>query len=270
MLALKVLPKRLYHSDNKDPQRIMGIFDDLTTLVTLGIAVFIFFRLRSVLGKRTGHQPPPLDPRETRELPGARRTIKGDKDGRDNIVTLPRKGAKDASVEDAGRVVSRAQAVVDELAKPGTKLNTGLREIVAADPSFEPGPFLEGAKMAYEMIVTAFADGDRKALRNLLSREVFEGFSSAITDRESKGEQVRSSFVGIDSASIVGAELLRNDAQVTVRFVSQIVSSTHAADGSLIDGDPDQVAEVTDVWTFARDVRSKDPNWKLVATESGA
>jgi predicted lipid-binding transport protein (Tim44 family) len=270
MLALKLLPKRLYHSDNKDPRRIMSIFNDLTTLVTLAIAVFIFFRLRSVLGKRTGHQPPPLDPRDTKELPGARRTAKGDKDPRDNIVTLPRKGAKDTQVEDAGRVVSRAQAVVDELAKPGTKLNTGLREIVAADPSFEPGPFLDGAKMAYEMIVTAFADGDRKALRNLLSKEVFEGFSSAIAEREAKGEQVRSTFVGIDSASIVGAELLRSDAQVTVRFVSQIVSSTHAADGTLVDGDPEQVAEVTDVWTFARDVRSKDPNWKLVATEAGA
>ena len=97
-----------------------------------------------------------------------------------------------------------------------------------------------------------------------------EGFSSAITDREAKGEQVRSTFVGIDSAAIVGAELLRSDAQVTVRFVSQIVSSTHAADGTLVEGDPEQVAEVTDVWTFARDVRSKDPNWKLVATEAGA
>ncbi|MCU0790312.1 MAG: Tim44/TimA family putative adaptor protein [Nitratireductor sp.] len=245
----------------------MSIFEDLTTLVTLAIAVFIFFRLRSVLGKRTGHQPPPLDPRDAGELPGTRRAPKN---ARDNIVTLPRKGAKEGAAEEAGRTVSRAEAVVDELAKPGTKLNAGLREIVAADPSFEPGPFLDGAKMAYEMIVTAFADGDRKALRNLLSREVFEGFSAAISERESKGEQVRSSFVGIDSASIVGAELLRNDAQVTVRFVSQIVSSTHAADGTVVDGDPEQVAEVTDVWTFARDVRSKDPNWKLVATEAGS
>ncbi len=244
----------------------MSIFEDLTTLVTLAIAVFIFFRLRSVLGKRTGHQPPPLDPRDAGELPGARRPAKA---SRDNIVTLPRRGAKDG-VADEGRIVTRAEAVVDELAKPGTKLNTGLREIVAADPAFEPGSFIDGAKMAYEMIVTAFADGDRKALRNLLSREVYDGFSAAITERETKGEQVRSSFVGIDSAKIVGAELLRSDAQVTVRFVSQIVSSTHAADGSLIEGDPEQVAEVTDVWTFARDVRSKDPNWKLVATEAGS
>ncbi len=244
----------------------MSIFEDLTTLVTLAIAVFIFFRLRSVLGKRTGHQPPPLDPRDAGELPGARRPAKA---SRDNIVTLPRRGAKDG-VADEGRVVTRAEAVVDELAKPGTKLNTGLREIVAADPGFEPGSFIDGAKMAYEMIVTAFADGDRKALRNLLSREVYDGFSAAISERETKGEQVRSSFVGIDSAKIVGAELLRSDAQVTVRFVSQIVSSTHAADGTLIDGDPEQVAEVTDVWTFARDVRSKDPNWKLVATEAGS
>ena len=239
----------------------MGIFDDLTTLVTLAIVVFIFIRLRSVLGKRTGHQPPPLDSANNSVLSASRKKSK------DNIVTLPRRAAP---LEPEPKTLSRAEAVVDELAKPGTKLNKSLKEIISIDPAFETGPFLEGAKMAYEMIVTAFADGDRKALRNLLSREVFEGFASAIDAREAKGEQVHSSFIGIDSASIVGAEVVRKDAQITVRFVSQIVSATHAADGKIIEGDTEQVAEVTDVWTFARDMDSRDPNWKLVATESGS
>ena len=238
----------------------MGIFDDLTTIVTLAIVVFIFIRLRSVLGKRTGHQPP-MDSADNSVLSASRKKSK------DNIVTLPRRAAP---AEPEPKTLSRAEAVVDELAKPGTKLNKSLKEIISIDPAFETGPFLEGAKMAYEMIVTAFADGDRKALRNLLSREVFEGFASAIDAREAKGEQVHSSFIGIDSALIVGAEIVRMDAQITVRFVSQIVSATHAADGKIIEGDTEQVAEVTDVWTFARDMGSRDPNWKLVATESGS
>lgn len=237
----------------------MSIFNDPTTLILIAVTVFILLRLRSVLGKRDGHTPPPFDP----GAPGNPANRNGVKD---NIVTLPRKGA---AAEPEGRTSTRAQSVIDEIAKPGTGLNDSLREVSQADPSFEPAPFSEGAKMAYEMIVTAFADGDRKALRNLLSREVFEGFNAAIAEREAKGEQVRSSFVGIDSATIVGAEMQKSEAHVTMRFVSQIVSATLDAEGKVIDGDSEQVAEVTDVWTFARDTRSRDPNWKLVATESG-
>ena len=233
----------------------MGIFGDLTTLVTLAIAVFIFFRLRAVLGKRTGHQRPPFDPNEARREKPAVSNGNGE-----NVVTLPsrrRGGEENAHV-----------TVADTIAKPGTKLNDQLRELVAADRDFDPERFIEGAKMAYEMIVTAFADGDRKTLRNLLSREVYEGFANALSERESRGEEIRSSFVGIDSADIRAAEISGGDAHVTVRFVSQIISATYNGKGELIDGDPDQIAEVIDIWTFARDIRSKDPNWKLVATGS--
>ena len=237
----------------------MNIFGDLTTLVTLAIAVFIFLRLRSVLGKRTGHQRPPFDPRELRRPPA------GDRSGRtsDNIVTLPKRtGEAEIATE------NETEAAVNEIAKPGTKLNRQLKDVIATDPSFNPKTFLEGAKLAYEMIVTAYADGDRKTLRNLLSREVYDGFSNAISEREARNEQVHASFVGIDSAKITSAELNKNDVHVTARFVSQIISATYDADGKVIDGDPEQVAEVTDIWTFARDTRSRDPNWKLVATES--
>ncbi len=136
-----------------------------------------------------------------------------------------------------------------------------------ADQSFDPKGFVEGAKMAYEMIVMAYADGDRKTLKNLLSKDVFDGFVQAISDRESKSEKIQSSFVGIDKADIVGAEMKGSDAHITLRVVSELISATRNKAGEVIDGDPETVAEVKDVWTFARDTRSKDPNWKLVATE---
>ena len=167
-----------------------------------------------------------------------------------------------------GAEAENAYAVVDAVAKPGTELNRGLRAIRDADPSFDPKVFVDGAKMAYEMIVMAYADGDRRTLKNLLSREVYDGFVAAISDRESRNEKIQSSFVGIDKAEIVNAEMKGSEAHVTLRVVSQLVSATRNAAGEVIDGDPETVAEVKDVWTFARDTRSRDPNWKLVATEA--
>ena len=119
------------------------------------------------------------------------------------------------------------------------------------------------------MIVTAYAEGDRRTLRNLLSREVFEGFDAAISEREKRGETVETRFVSIDNADITGAEMRGRSAQVTVRFLSQLVSATRDKQGNVVDGNAEKVSEVTDVWTFARDVGSRDPNWKLVATEAG-
>ena len=118
------------------------------------------------------------------------------------------------------------------------------------------------------MIVMAYADGDRRTLKNLLSREVFDGFVAAIADRESRSEKIQSSFVGIDKADIVNAEMKGSEAHVTLRIVSELISATRNSAGEVIDGDPETVAEVKDVWTFARDTRSRDPNWKLVATEA--
>ena len=118
------------------------------------------------------------------------------------------------------------------------------------------------------MVVTAFAEGDRKSLKNLLSREVYDGFVSAIAQREGRGETIVFRFVGIDKAEITDAALKGNTEQVTVRFNSKLISATHDKAGAVIDGDPVHVGYVTDIWTFARDINSRDPNWKLVATES--
>jgi predicted lipid-binding transport protein (Tim44 family) len=119
------------------------------------------------------------------------------------------------------------------------------------------------------MIVLAYAEGDRRTLKNLLSRDVYEGFEAAIRERETKGEIVETRFVAIDKSDIAGVELRGRTAQITVRFVSQLISVTRDKSGNVIEGNAEKVTDVTDVWTFARDLSSRDPNWKLVATEAG-
>jgi predicted lipid-binding transport protein (Tim44 family) len=231
----------------------MGFFD-FGTIFFLIAAVVIFFQLRNVLGRRTGSERPPFDPYT------ASRTDKDATQKPENVVSLPRKRLP-------GETAAETYAAIDAFAKPDTDLNRGLRTIKDNDPSFDPKGFVDGAKMAYEMIVMAYADGDRKTLKNLLSREVFDGFVAAIGDREAKAEKIQSSFVGIDKADIVSAEMKGGEAHITLRIVSELISATRDKAGAVIDGDPETVAEVKDVWTFARDTRSRDPNWKLVATE---
>ena len=155
------------------------------------------------------------------------------------------------------------------IAEPGSALETSLDAIVKADPGFDLKHFIAGGRQAYEMIVTAYAEGDRRALKNLLSRDVYEGFEQAIRERETRGETSETRFVSIDKSDVTGAELRGQTAHVTVRFVSQLVSVTRDRNGNVIDGNAEKVTDVTDVWTFARDLSSRDPNWKLVATEAG-
>ena len=230
---------------------------NLVTLIFVVAAVFVFLQLRSVLGKRTGRERPPFDPYAAKRESPADKGADASADG-DNVITLPGRG--DARPD--------PYREIDRMAKPGTDLNAGLRAIRDRSPDFDPATFLSGAKTAYEMIVMSFAEGDRKTLKNLLSKEVFDGFAAALDEREAKGETVKSSFIGIDKADVVGAELRDSDALVTIRVVSQMISATHDKDGNVVDGDAEAVVEVKDVWTFARDTRSRDPNWRLVATES--
>ena len=232
----------------------MNAFLDLTSLIFLVIAVVIFWRLRSVLGTRTGNEKPPFDP-----FAGRKAEIEPPPAG-DNVVTLPREGRPDP--RDA--VFAR----IDE-AVPAGSINTGLKAIASADRNFDLDGFMGGARAAYEMIVSAFAAGDRATLKPLLSREVFDGFSGVITEREGRGEKIDFTFVGIDKADVADAGVEGGIAQLTVRFSSQLISVTRGRDGSVVEGDPQKVAEVTDVWTFAREIRSSDPNWKLVATDAG-
>lgn len=229
--------------------------NDFVTIFFLVAAVLIFLQLRSVLGRRTGTEKPPRDLYSPRDA--ATNGTEAPDAGK--VVTLPRRDVMD----DETRF-----AAVDAFAKPDTPLNASLREVVKADPSFNPKEFVGGARAAYEMIVMAFANGDRKALKGLLSPEVYEGFDAAISDRDAKGEKVKSSFVGIEKSDIVNAEVKGFDAVVTIHIVSQMISATYDKADVLVEGDAEQVSEVSDIWTFARDTRSRDPNWKLVATES--
>ena len=230
----------------------MGV-SDFITLFFLVAAVLIFFQLRSVLGRRTGNEKPPFDPYSPRDV------AKGPVTDDNKVVTLPKRG----EAEDENRF-----AEADALAPVDSALNASLRDVMTKDPTFRPKEFLNGARMAYEMIVMGFADGDRKTLKNLLSKDVFDGFDAAISERESRGEVVKSTFVGIEKADITQAAVRDSEVQITLRLVSQLISATYDKDGKLVDGDPDAVAEVDDIWTFSRDIRSRDPNWKLIATES--
>lgn len=231
---------------------------DIYTIIFLALAVFIFLRLRSVLGQRTGRERPPYDPYAPSD---AVRTATTEK-----VVALP------GRAPDASQAPSEPAEPVDRwkgIAEQGSTLAAGLDAIVRADKEFNTEHFIAGARAAYEMIVTAFAAGDRRALKNLLSREVYEGFETAIRDRETRGETVETKFVAIAAADIINAEMRTRTGQVTIRFISQLISVTRDKSGAVIDGNPDKVSDVTDVWTFARDISSSDPNWKLVATEAG-
>ena len=150
----------------------------------------------------------------------------------------------------------------------GSEALQPLREIAAADPSFEIASFLKGSKVAYETVVTAYAQGDRKTLRNLLAPEVYESFNTVIAEREARDETTEFSFVGILSADVTEANLAGQMAHVTVRFVSELVTAVRDRMGNVVEGDLKSVRRVTDVWTFERDVRSPNPNWRLVATDS--
>jgi predicted lipid-binding transport protein (Tim44 family) len=147
----------------------------------------------------------------------------------------------------------------------------GLLDIYRLDPAFEPQAFMKGSQQAYEMIVTAFAEGNRKTLKDLLSRDVYEGFVAEIASREKRGELIDQSFVGINKADVVEAEVRGGVANVTVRFVSQLISATRDRAGIVTSGDPQKIKDVTDVWTFSRDVSSPraraNLNWRLIGTQ---
>jgi len=211
------------------------------------VAGFLIYRLRSVLGRRTGNEKQPRDPFRVgeAETPGG--------------AKRPRQLSERPAGESAPQQVAGGPAGV---------LGEGLRQIAGADPAFTPESFLEGARTAFSWIVEAFAKGDTKALRPLVNDDVYRNFGAAIDARAKAGETLESALVGIKSADILEARLPGRIAFVTVKFVSEQVNVTRNSKGEVIDGDPVRVLTITDIWTFARDIRARDPNWSLVATRS--
>jgi len=239
-------------------------FDPLNLLL-LAIALIVFWRLRSVLGTRTGNERPPVDPFGSSRKGNAPAST-AEPEGK--ILRFPQ--PENAEDQPASQDGNAEQPVWTGYAEPGTALAQGLERLAGADSSFSPGTFINGAKRAYETIVDAFARGDKGALKSLLSKEVFDGFSRAINERESAGQRIDSRFVGIDKAAITAANLAGNRASITVRFVSELITATQDKAGEVIDGDAREIREITDVWTFERDINSRNPNWKLVATQATA
>lgn len=219
------------------------------------IAAFIAYWLYSVLGRRTGNERPPFDPFKSREQIETRRTAKP---AEDNVVSLPSRPREAVRAPLPGSVEAKIPA--------GSALAIGIGQIRDADRNFNADQFLAGAKMAHEMIARSFAEGDRATLKPLLAVDVYSSFDMAISARERSGQKVEFSFVGHGQTTLEDASLRGRIAQITVKFVSELISVTRDAAGAVIDGAAGVVREVTDVWTFARDTRSADPNWKLVAT----
>lgn len=218
-------------------------------IVILGmIAAFLIYRLRSVLGRRTGHERP----RHQNQPYGGPGKPGGDRS--DNVVDLPGRDRQapppppvDAPVADAG-------------------VEHGLTQIKIADPSFNERQFLEGAQAAFGMIVEAYAAGDTGTLRPLLSDDLYDAFSEAIRDRLQRNETLETELKRMKDVTLVDARMDGRHAFVTVKFVTDQINVTRDAQGEVVEGDPDEAAEVVDLWTFSRNTRAADPNWLLVET----
>lgn len=239
----------------------MGGGFPLDLILFAALALFLIFRLGSVLGKRTGHQKPTDIFRDRgaggeNNAPGRRdRSGEREDDADENVIRMPGARQPEGADQDKGAAFEG-------------RAGSGLTQIKVADPSFDPDAFLDGARQAFEMIVHAFAEGEGKTLKQLLSKDVYENFAAAIREREKAGERMEDTLYGIDSAEIVAAGMQGNVASVTVEFVSQQINVTYDAEGRVIAGDPNGVITVNDIWTFQRNVKARDPNWELVETSS--
>ena len=229
------------------------------------VAVFLILRLRSVLGKRTGNERPPARDPFTPPAPPTATPRVGDapaNQGNDNVVPLPTANAPAPRPSLATSGPGGIRATVMPTA------TAGVAAIRGADPSFEPIGFTAGARAAFTAIVESFAKGDTSSLRPLLDAPTFASFEAAIRGRVERKEKAETTLIGFEASDVAGAELQGSNASVTVRFVSEQINVLRNADGQIIDGNPNEVQKVIDLWTFRRDTKSSDPNWLLIKTES--
>jgi len=233
-------------------------FQFVDIIIFAVVAGLILLRLRNVLGRRTGHQPPPTPPSPSRRDAA--------NDTSDNVVKLPdREGDDEFAVED---YVSVDPEIPDDLDDDDPVLAAGLAQVKKSDGSFTRKGFLEGAEGAFEIIIEAFAAADADRLRDLLDDDVLRSFTRVIEERKEANHVHQTTLVSMDESAVIEAGMNGRTAFVTVRFVTQQINVTHDNDGEVVGGDPSYVATVTDLWTFERDTRSRNPNWKLVATRS--
>ncbi|MFO1104280.1 MAG: Tim44/TimA family putative adaptor protein [Methylocystis sp.] len=227
-----------------------GDLFDPSLIVFAALAVFVIWKLRSVLGMRVDRDTPP----QTRFAP------------RPPAPAAVAPSPVAAPVAQPAARPSGADRWEGVAEKGVASAWSGLDSVAASDPSFDGKTFLSGARRAYEMIVVAFAKGDRETLKPLLSQDVFDGFSAEIARREQQGETMETAVVAIDSATVDAARAIAGRNEVTVRFVARLMSVRRDRAGETIDGG--QTRKVVERWTFARDPKANDPNWKLVATQA--
>jgi len=211
----------------------------LDILIFAMVAGFLLLRLHRALGRRTGNeQPPPF--------------LQDNEEAQERVIQMPRPGA------DTG--VRSDEASTDK--------TPGLTEIKAADPNFDDRIFLDGAGEAFEIILAAFAKGNKQELRGLLDDTTYQSFVTEIERREGARERLETTLVSMKDAVITEAQMADFRARITVKFASEQVNVTYDEADEVVAGDPSRVANINDVWTFARDVRSRDPNWQLVGTRA--
>ena len=208
---------------------------DPVLLFCIGVAGFVLFRLFSVLGTRTGHE------------------------ARHEIEPRPRRAADEETS-------SRADANAGDDDAPVVPVSTNARILREADAQFDESEYLSGARLAYEMIVEAFASGDLKSIRAFLGDSVYDAFKQAVVSREEAGHAADVKFVGIEHAAIVDADVDDDWMTAVTEFTSNQVRVTRDKDGEIVDGDPNRIELVKDRWTFAKKRSSRDPNWTLIAT----
>jgi predicted lipid-binding transport protein (Tim44 family) len=214
----------------------------LTVIVILAlVALFIGLRLYSVLGERTGHeQQPILKPADPEAV----------------VDTRARQpSAAPAPASDAGEMAFLPTA------------GPGVRAILAADPSFDVARFLEGAKAAYRLILESYWKGELDAMRPHVDDHVYETFATAVEQRAKDGLRLDNRLVAIEQALIAEAMLERSVAVLTVRFEADIAAVTRNAEGEVVAGSLSDAVQTRDLWTFRRDLSSRDPNWLLIETD---
>lgn len=219
-----------------------------TIIILAMIAAFLGLRLYSLLGKRTGHEQESMRPRT--EIHPESRTVPP--------ILRP-------AAEAEPQTYSGGNPSAEMVYEPPAE--RGIRDILAADREFSVGRFLDGAKGAYRMILEAYWKGDRETLRTLTDDDTYDAFVGAIDAREARGETLDNRLVTIDNAIISDAELRRGLARVTVRIDADIAAITRDSEGKVLAGSLTDAVETHDVWTFSRDLSSRDPNWKLDETD---
>lgn len=212
-------------------------------LVLAGIAVFLILRLRSVLGTRDGFEKPPV-PRQSADNTDKRPDFEVIEGGPDRDIT--------------------------DYVPENSPQAENLMAMKRIEPAFSLTEFVQGARGAYEMIVMGFERGELNDLEPFLSEDVFETFVDVVADREDKGLKIEAEFIGVRETSIQDVQFYKdtNLAEISVRFVGELTSVVRDQGGDVIEGSSSEVKRQKDTWTFARDMGSNDPNWRLVATDA--